>query len=71
MWQSPTMREAVAAGIIEPYWISGGFNKSDILTKQIPKPEFMGHYKHILWQPDFHLLHHNRLSEKCDEPNAI
>ena len=26
-------REAVVAGIIEPYWISGGFNMSDILTK--------------------------------------
>ena len=24
------VREAVAAGIIEPYWISGGFNMSDI-----------------------------------------
>ena len=41
------VREAVAAGIIEPYWISGGFNMSDILTKQIPKSEFMGHCDHI------------------------
>ncbi len=61
------VREAVAAGIVEPYWISGGFNMSDILTKQIPKPEFMGHCKHIFWQPDFHLLHHNRLSEERDD----
>ena len=27
------VREAVAAGIIGPYWISGGFNMSDILIK--------------------------------------
>ena len=64
-------REAVAPGIIEPYWISVEFNMSDILTKQIPKLEFMGLCKHIFWQPDFHLLHHNRISEECDEPYAI
>ena len=46
------------------------FNMSDILTKQISKPEFMGHCKHIFWQPDFHLLHHNRLDEASDEPGA-
>ena len=61
------MRETVAAGIIEPYWISGGFNMSDILTKQIPKPKFIVHCKYIFCQPDFHLLRHNRLSEACDD----
>ena len=30
------VREAVAAGIIEPYWIKGENNMSDIMTKQIP-----------------------------------
>ena len=64
------VREAVAAGIIEPYWISGSFNMSDILTKQIPKPEFKGHCDHIFWQPDFHLLNHNRLDQASDEPDA-
>jgi hypothetical protein len=61
------VREAVAAGIIEPYWIKGGNNLSDILTKQIPKPKFMEHCKYIFWQPDFHLLIHNRLSDILGE----
>ena len=30
------VREAVAAGIIEPYWIKSENNMSDIMTKQIP-----------------------------------
>ena len=61
------VREAVAAGIIEPYWIKSGYNMADILTKQLPKPEFKEHCAHIFWQPDFHLRHHNRLSEVVDE----
>ena len=61
------VREAVAAGIIEPYWIKSGYNMADILTKQLPKPEFKEHCAHIFWQPDFHLRHHNRLSEVEDE----
>ena len=64
------MREAVAAGIISPYWISGGFNMSDILTKKIPKPEFKGQCDHIFWQPDFHLLDHNRLDQASDKPDT-
>ena len=64
------VREAVATCIIEPYWISGGFNISYILTKQIPKSEFMGHCDHIFWQPDFHLLDHNRLDQASDKPDA-
>ena len=61
------VREAIAAGIIEAYWIKSGYNMADILTKQLPKPEFMEHCKHIFRQPDFHLRHHNRLSEIVDE----
>ena len=34
------VREAVAAGIIEPYWLRGKWNMSDIMTKQIPTSEF-------------------------------
>ena len=64
------VREAVTAVNIEPYWISGGYNMSDILTKQIPKPEFKGHCDHIFWQPDFHLLNHNRLDQASDNPHA-
>ena len=57
------VREAVAAGIIEPYWIKGGYNMTDILTKLIPKPQFVEHYKYIFWLPNFHLHNHNCLSE--------
>ena len=37
------VREATAAGIVAPCWIPGGTNWSDILTKQIPSTEFIGH----------------------------
>ena len=30
------VREAIAAGIMEPYWLNGVFNMSYIMTKQIP-----------------------------------
>ena len=64
------VREAVATSFIEPYWISGDFNMSDILPKQIPRPEFKGHCDHIFWQPGFQLLHHNLLDQASDEPDA-
>ena len=47
------VREAVAACIIEPYWIKGGNNMSDILTKQIPKPQFIEHCTYIFWTTHF------------------
>ena len=34
------VREAVAAGIIKPYWLKWKFNTSDIMTKQIPRTNF-------------------------------
>ena len=37
------VREAIAAGIIEPYWLQGKWNLSDIMTKQIPKSKFIKH----------------------------
>ena len=40
---------------------------SDILTKKVPKPQLMEQCKHVLWEPNFHLLHHNRLSEDVVE----
>ena len=57
------VREAVAAGIISPYWLKGKWNISDIMTKQIPITEFRTHCKFLFWQPDFHLLEHNRLDD--------
>ena len=57
------VREAVAAGIIEPYWLKGIFNISDIMTKQIPKSEFRNHCDFIFWRPEFHLHNNNRLDE--------
>ena len=60
------VREAVAAGIVEPYWLKGKYNMSDILTKQIPTPEFRNHCKFIFWHPEFHLHEENRLSADAD-----
>ena len=62
-----TVREAIAARIVEAYWLQGKYNLSDIMTKQIPKTEFCGHCKYIFWRPDFHLHRNNRLDEDyCD-----
>ena len=41
--------QTVSADIIKPYWINGEYNMSDILTKQISNPQFMGHCYHIFW----------------------
>ena len=62
-----TVREAIAARIIEPYWLKGKWNLSDIMTKQIPAKEFRGHCKYIFWRPDFHLHTHNRLDEDYED----
>ena len=61
-----TVREAIAARIIEPYWLKGKFNLSDIMTKQIPKPEFMGHCDYIFWHPNFHIRDFHNLNEYYD-----
>ena len=57
------VREAVAAGIISPYWLKGKWNISDIMTKQIPITEFKNHCKFLFWLPKFHLLEHNKLDD--------
>ena len=57
------VREAVAAGIIEPYWLKGKYNTPDIMTKQIPVTEFKIHCDYIYWRPDFHLHSENRLDD--------
>ena len=37
------VREAIAVGIIAPYWLKGEYNISDMMTKQIPKTQFKDH----------------------------
>ena len=55
------VREAVAAGIIEPYWIQSENNMSDVMTKQLPWGPFTRHMKYIYWKPNWHLRTHNAL----------
>ena len=56
------VREAIAAGIISPYWLKGEFNLSDILTKQINSTDFLNHLDSIYWRPDWHIRDKNRFS---------
>ena len=58
------VREAIAAGIIEPYWLRGENNMSDIMTKQIPRDRFLRHLKYLYWNPNWHLRNHNGLDQK-------
>jgi hypothetical protein len=64
------VREAVAAGIIEPYWLKGKYNTSDLMTKQIPTSEFKIHCDYIYWRPGFHIRSNNRLDESLNTPGA-
>ena len=61
------VREAVAAGIIEPYWLQGKWNLSDIMTKQIPTSEFRKHCDYIFWRPNFHLHSNNCLDSQYED----
>ena len=56
------VREAIAAGIVAPYWIKGEFNLSDILTKQINSTDFLNHLDSIYWRPDWHIHDKNYFS---------
>ena len=58
-----TVREAIAARIVEPYWLKGKYNLSDIMTKQIPKPEFKEHCDYLFWRPNFHIYDFHRLNQ--------
>ena len=62
-----TVREAIAARIIEAYWLKGKYNLSDIMTKQIPKTEFTTHCDFIFWRPNFHIRDNNRLDGSLNE----
>jgi len=57
------VREAIAAGVVKPYWLKGQWNLSDIMTKQIPRSKFREHCKYLYWRPDFH-LHSNNCLDK-------
>jgi len=45
------VREAIASGIIHPFWLQGSLNQSDILTKQISATEYLKHCDNMFWQP--------------------
>ena len=47
------VREAIAAGILIPYWMKGKNNISDIMTKQIAACDFLSHVETLFWQPTF------------------
>ena len=57
------VREAVAAGIIESYWLKGAFNMSNIMTKQAPYTNFKEHINYIYWRPGSHIHNNNRLED--------
>ena len=61
------VREAVAARIIEPFWLKGRWNLSDLMTKQIPRTPFKSHCDYIYWRPNFHLTTNNRLDESFND----
>ena len=61
------VREAIAAGITECFWLKGRWNLSDIMTKQIPRTPFKTHCDHIFWRPDFHFRTTNRLDENTPD----
>ena len=61
------VREAIAAQIVEPYWFKGQYNLSDIMTKQLPKPQFRSHCDYIFWRPNFHIRTENRLGENYED----
>ena len=62
------VREAIAAGIIEPYWIKSKNNMSDIMTKQLPSGPFLRHTNYIYWKPNWHLRKLNALGWDSNVP---
>ena len=47
------VREAIAAGIVAPFWLQGKHNLVDIMTKQIGSSEFLLHVETLFWKPSF------------------
>ena len=56
-----SVREAIAAGIIECYWVKGGYNIADICTKQTPAPVHNEHSDYIYYRKNFSFHDKNRL----------
>ncbi len=56
-----SVREAIAAGIIECYWVKGGYNIADICTKQTPAPVHNEHSDYIFYRKNFSFHDKNRL----------
>ena len=48
-----TVREAIAANVLIPYWIKGHYNLSEIMTKQMGGPDFHDLLSLLFWQPFF------------------
>ena len=59
--------EAIAACILELYWIAGQFNIPDICIKQIAKTLFCDRCDFLFWRPNFHFRDHNRLDMNYEE----
>ena len=61
-----TVREAIMAGVIEPNWLKGKWNLSNIVTKQIPREPFLQHCGCLFWRPNFPLHENNQMDEDYD-----
>ena len=61
-----TVREAITARVIEPYWLKGKWNFSDIMTKQIPCEPFLKHCNYLFWRLNFHLHDINWMDDNYD-----
>ena len=44
------VREAIAAGIVDPHWLNGEVNMSDIITKQISDTSYKHHVENLFWK---------------------
>ena len=62
------VREAIAAGVIEPFWLKGAYNIADIMTKQLPPQEALKHIDSIFWRSGYHIRDHNFLDAAHSQP---
>ena len=56
-----SVREVIAAHILEPYRLKGYYNIPDICTKQLPAKLFCEHYDFFFWRPNFYFRTNNCL----------
>ena len=57
-------QEAIAAGVIEPWWLGGTANLSDIMTKQIGRDPNDRHCRTLFFQPSAAGLINDNLSSQ-------